>query len=167
MKLSDITKGSEAIIVGRFQPFTDGHLAMYKFAKSRFPVVHVGVSERKSPRFDVSNPFKWKDRADWARKATGAKVYKAFGLNPDTLEDQVGKPVVMVVGKDQEQAIKNWQRSRPDMQYLIVPRSDEDISATKVRQALVENDEKKFRSMMPSGLHGEFSKMRKILLGYL
>ena len=50
-----------------------------------------------------------------------------------------------------------------DFRLEEIPRTDDNISATKVRNALLDGDEKMFQSMTPKSMH----KMYKLLKGKL
>ena len=51
-----------------------------------------------------------------------------------------------------------------DLKLLEVVRGDEDISATKVRSALRQDDEREFKSMTPKSLHSMYKRLRDEIL---
>ena len=50
-----------------------------------------------------------------------------------------------------------------EMEVVEIPRSDEDISATKLRAAILEDDEKQIKELMPKGLLKFVDEIKKEL----
>lgn len=176
------------ITIGRFQPLTNGHMKCIEQAyhTTGMPTVicMIGVDESKA---DKKHPFptsmllpiykkvleKNKMIADivLVKNANivdiGPMLYemgyqvKSWSCGTDRLADY--KKMVL---KYAEQA-----QLADDFQMVEIKRADEDISATKVRQALLDDDYKTFVAMTPlitlqSRLRGEecYNELREQLL---
>ena len=108
-----------AQMLGRWQPFHDGHLALFKEILKRTGQVQIMV--RSMPKSD-SNPFEFED------------IKKRI---EEKLKDYDGKFEVIKVPN-----ITNICYGR-DVGYkieeIVLPKEIQEISATKIRQSLKEN----------------------------
>lgn len=141
------------IIVGRFQPLTKGHLkcAQYAFDKYKIRTVLCMIETKKT---DSKKPFLTSEFLD---------LYKALILNDKNILDIIlinNADIVKINGlcKENGYDIKYWtcgtdryadysrmaQKYEPQIEVIEVPRTEEDISATKARKALMDNDEFEF-----------------------
>jgi cytidyltransferase-like protein len=156
----------EVVIPGRFQPFTAGHLKAYNEAKKHFSKVSIAMAVRGSGKMDDDNPLTPDQREKLIKKAIpGVTVYRVPNSYWETVFDVIGHPVAIAVGKDREAGMKSMGGSTDGsgkFTIFIVPRSDEDISATKVRNAIRTGDLKTFKAMMPTKVHSEWDNLQKI-----
>lgn len=166
------------IIIGRFQPFTKGHeeCANYAFDQSRLQSVLCVIDTKKA---DEKHPFLTKDMEDvldsivkeseniigWVR-VSNADIVK----NAETLRANGFEPMSWSCGSDRindyTKMSKNYGGKAgldPDFEMFEIPRTDEDISATKVRKSLKEDDTKTFEKLVPRYLHKYFSKLKTLI----
>ena len=168
------------IIVGRFQPLTKGHLKCAQYAFDKYKVKTIlGMIETK--RTDSKKPFLTSEFLD---------LYKDVILNDKNILDIILIPNADIVKinslcKDNGYIIKSWtcgtdrfedyskmaQKYEPQIEVLEVPRTEEDISATKARKCLLDNDRDGFYQLFaPVSLknrqkHGDiFNKFRQKLI---
>ena len=146
------------LIPGRFQPFTLGHLKAYEYAKRQADSVAIGLVVRKSGKMDEFNPFTPEQRIDIIRASSpGIPIVEIPTLFYGEIE-KVARGVGICVGEDRGESLKNMQKFF-NFDLLIVPRMNEDTSATAVREALRNDDPKTFYKHMHQNV--DFFKLRE------
>lgn len=154
------------IIIGRFQPFTNGHMKCVDWAyeKKRLNTV-ICIIDTPSNKIDKKHPF-------------STDLLMRYYKNLSTLNDHIENIVVVksadIIKISDElnkygYTIGSWTcgsdryddylristnyhdraNLSEDFELLEVPRMDEDVSATQVRDALLKNDKKKFFKLTP------------------
>lgn len=167
------------IIVGRFQPFTLGHVKVFEqiHKQNKYPVIVFLVRGAKP------NPEKNPINVDLQMRmfASMQKQYRFLEsievVNMaaiDKIFNQLRpayEPVLWGAGTDrikaydnQIQRYKEELNSLPEFQMYEIKRGDEDISATKVRDAIKIDDFKTFSRMTPKSMH-KFYEELKLELG--
>lgn len=157
------------ILVGRFQPFTMGHYKCvkeaYKETGLKTMVIMIDTPEAK---IDKKHPFStdfllplynimFKD--PYFRYIEGIITVK--NANIITISEELDKKGYIIgswtCGTDRYDSYnkmsvkyKSEANLPDDFKLIEIKRSDEDISATKVRQSLIDNDEATFDKLMPS-----------------
>ena len=154
------------IMVGRFQPFTNGHLkcAEYAMNKKGVPTV-LAMIETKDEKTDERHPFPssmlqpmYEDLFKSNNLVTDIVLVKS--ANIVVIGQELNKRGYNIVswtcGSDRYDAYKKQGDKYaveamldPNFEVLEIPRSDEDISATKARQALLDGDKKTFDRLTP------------------
>lgn len=154
------------ITIGRFQPFTRGHLACIEsvYNELGLPTIicMIGVNDEK---VDEKHPFP---------SSMLLPMYKDVFKKNKMIEDiiLVKNANIVEIGETlygMGYQIKSWScgtdrlasyekmsskyaeqaHLSPDFKMFEIKRSDEDISATKVRNALLNDDYKTFAAMTP------------------
>lgn len=154
------------ITIGRFQPFTNGHMACVEAAWEKFNIptiiCMIGVDESK---VDEKHPFP---------SSMLLSLYKKIFAKNRMIQDVVlvKNANIVEIGEmlyKKGYQIKSWScgtdrvasyskmankyaeqaHLTPDFEILEIKRSDEDISATKVREAILKDDYKTFVAMTP------------------
>lgn len=157
------------IMIGRFQPFTAGHYKCVEAAKNKknlkTVICMIDVAEDK---IDKKHPFP----SDML-----IKLYSKFFNSDSNIADVVlvksadivsigkllnslgYKPASWTCGTDRyEDYSKLAERYHDqamlsdDFEVIEIARSDEDISATKARSCLLDNNFDGFKSLMPNGI---------------
>jgi nicotinic acid mononucleotide adenylyltransferase len=166
------------IFVGRFQPFTLGHAKVFEtlYKENKLPVVVLIVRSGKRP--DERAPFD----EDTQMMMFGAmqKEYKFLegifitsNAAIDSIFNQLRpayEPVLWGTGTDRYSSYsKQIKRYREELNALDeleafeIKRGDEDISATKVRNALKIGDNDTFKKMVPKSLHRYFKELKYVV----
>ena len=151
-----------SVFLGRMQPFHNGHLQALKMMKYQPMILLVkgkGTSEDKK-----KNPFSEDYQQKLIKKAFPEaliRVVNNANLKPilyhlqKTGEYKVGE---IVAGDDR---ISSYERQiskdNPDVVFTESPRV---TSATKVREAIKNDDYETFKKLVPSSLHSEWKKMK-------
>ena len=168
------------ICLGRFMPFTKGHYKMieYGLKHNGLPTVVFMISNNK---MDKKHPFSdelMKKEMDMLKKSLKGiedTVYVSSAnlrkLGQWCYENDY-EPQLWITGSDRLAAYKR-QAENPKYQdlghfpssftTLEVPRTDEDISATKVREAIMNDDLDTFKKMMPEGTEKLFDDFKEAL----
>jgi cytidyltransferase-like protein len=166
------------IFVGRFQPFTLGHAKVFEtlHKENKLPVVVLIVRSGKKP--DAKAPFD--EDTQMRLFAAMTKEYKfleAIFVTTNAAIDSIFnelrpayEPVLWGTGTDRYNSYsKQISRYKEDLNSLDeleayeIKRGDEDISATKVRNALLIGDQDTFRKMVPKSIHKFFKELQNII----
>jgi len=139
--------------------------------------------ELRKPEADriQKNPFNLALRMKLIHEAFGGKIHPSHiisaenGFTPDIVEkimrytskDKLREKIVLLAGSDRIPAYKRQLESVPgldNVEIQEIPRdmdSADNVSATKVRNALKSGDEDTFKQLTPGGIHDEFNRLRK------
>lgn len=165
-------KKEVAVVMGRFQPPTLGHLKAIENAHktSRLPVAVVMVKGSKSDVF-----FDTKIQKEIFEKMLTniphiyIEVTTGFiGDFIDQLRKKNYEPKFIFTGSDRKSTYEaqiNRYKEKLNLDIMVkeIPRTDEDISATKVRNALKDNDVETFKKLMHKDTYNMFDELKKKL----
>ena len=182
LELRNNDKGKQncVIIMGRFQPFTKGHLSIIEKAynKYKLPFVVAIVKGAKSSQDKKRNPFEFdmqKKLIEASMKSISNQVVLIKSAFLGEIVDAVRpkyEPVGLVAGSDrvssyQKQIDKYGEKMNLNLSLIPIQRKEGSsiagISATKVRNSIIENDIETFKKMMPTGTYKYFEQLRKIM----
>ena len=168
------------ICLGRFMPFTKGHYKMieYGLKQNGLPTVVFMISNKK---MDKKHPFSdelMQKEMDMLKKSLEGIENTVYVSSADIVKlgqwcyENNYEPQFWITGSDRLAAYKR-QAENPKYQdlghfpssftTLEVPRTDEDISATKVREAIMNDDLDTFKKMMPNGTEKLFNEFKEAL----
>lgn len=168
------------ICLGRFMPFTNGHYKMieYGLKHNGLPTVIFMISNKK---MDKKHPFSdelIQKEMDILKKSLKGIENTVYVSSADIVKlgqwcyENNYEPQRWITGSDRLAAYKR-QAENPKYQdlghfpssftTLEVPRTDEDISATKVREAIMNDDLDTFKKMMPEGTEKLFDEFKEAL----
>lgn len=154
------------IMIGRFQPLTFGHLKCVDEAWNdlKIPTI-IAMIDTKEEKVDEKHPFPSNMLLDLYNDvlAKSSKIEKIILVkNANIVEigmrlyEEGYEIKSWTAGTDRIDSYKKMAEKYHDQAHLSddfkmieIKRSDEDISATKARQALLDNDEKMFASLTP------------------
>lgn len=168
------------IFVGRFQPFTLGHVKVFEQMNKEngLPCVVLLVRGKKVDK--EKSPFD--EDIQIAMFEELKKEYsflEAIFVIPTAAIDAIFntlrptyEPVLWGYGTDRKKAY-DYQIENPkyrealnvldDFHGFEIKRTDEDISASKVRQALLLDDEKLYKSLVPKSMYSQFEVLKNIM----
>lgn len=168
------------MFVGRFQPFTLGHVKVFEkmYKENGLPVV-VFLVRGKNPDPE-KRPFdEGLQQAMFAKMAKQYPFLETAIVVPNGAIDTLFaaarptyEPVMWGYGTDRKKAYDsmiNKDRYRqelgvdPEFTGYEIFRTDDNISASKVRNALKVDDEKTFKKMTPKSIHGFYRTLQDIL----
>lgn len=172
------------ITIGRFQPFTNGHMKCIERAWKELGIpTIVCMINVKDEKVDEKHPFptslilplyndafKKEEKIEKFVLVTNADIVKIGEM----LYQEGYEIASWSCGTDRidsytKMATKYAEQAHlsDDFQMLEIKRSDEDISATKVRQALLDDDKKFFDKMTPFGTLSQHLKGDKSVYSVL
>ena len=168
------------IIIGRFQPFTLGHLKCAQEAQRKLGIKSV-LLVINTVKQDARHPFLTKQIEKILDKMckeeptlTGYVLVKNADIvkNVEILREAGYEPISWTCGTDRytqyETMVKKYGKDidlDDNFEVIEVKRGDEDISATAVRQALRNNDEDTYISLVPNTWRRQFMFLRDIIMG--
>jgi nicotinamide mononucleotide adenylyltransferase len=158
--LKKLPGNNNALVIGRFSPLTIAHYNIINNALEQYDHVVVNIVKSK---LDVSNPFpieiqkKMLDRCFYGQieiivTETG-NLLKSIQKCSKTIN-------VVLAGSDRVETYKKQLENNKDIEVKEIPRIDE-VSGTKVRKSLVENDIKTFKQNTPSQLWDMFQELKE------
>tara|TARA_Y100000389_G_scaffold182303_1_gene198797 strand:+ start:2427 stop:5774 length:3348 start_codon:yes stop_codon:yes gene_type:complete len=166
-------------IVGRFQPFTLGHVKVFEqiYKQNGYPVV-VCIIKGKKQNLE-KNPFNEDIQTKlFARMEKQYKFLESIkiiygGAGIDSIFNVLRpayEPVLWGTGTDrmkgyQYQIDRYSDEINPLEEFGLyeIKRTDENISATKVRNALKIDDFESFKKMTPKSIHRFYEELQNIL----
>tara|TARA_R110001592_G_scaffold222901_1_gene478224 strand:+ start:4564 stop:7821 length:3258 start_codon:yes stop_codon:yes gene_type:complete len=163
------------IFVGRFQPFTTGHLKALEsvYKKNRLPVVICLVKGKKSGGgpFDMDMQLSMLRLITKSYKFIESVVVISTGFIEDIINElrPVYEPVLWATGTDRYSSYKSMIKryasdlNITDLDIFEIPRGDEDVSATKVRAALGIDDKETFLKMTPKAIHRMYDELKMVI----
>ena len=170
------------MFVGRFQPFTLGHAKVIKqlHDQNGYPTVIFLVKAKKAKKEDAfKRPYDEQTQLEMLnnlkKELPIEHVYIVPSAAIDVMFNELRpkyEPVLWGTGTDRMkqygfQVDKPVYREdlnvRPDFGLYEIKRGDENISATKVRNAMLEDDFKAFKKMTPKGIHGMYNDLKNKL----
>ena len=175
-------KGKKPVnmFVGRFQPFTLGHVKVFEkmYKENGLPVVVYMVRGRKPD--PEKRPFD-----EDTQQAMFAKMKKqypfleaSFVVSNGAIDTMFAaarpayEPMMWGYGTDRKkdygdmidkQSYRDQLGVDPSFKGYEIPRTGENISASKVRNALKIDDEKTFKQMTPKSIHGFYKTLQNTL----
>ena len=166
ISIDEAKKDSVGIFVGRFQPVSVAHTDIINtIGKNHKRGIVYLVKGKKSDK--AKNPFSEKTQIEMLKKIISVNVSvevlpSAFFV--DEINEMPESKFVIYAGTDR---IKQYARFE---QYLEggrtletkeIKRTATDVSATKIRKAITDNDKNTFQQMTPKEIHGMFNKLQQ------
>lgn len=167
------------IIIGRFQPFTLGHLKCAQEAQKKLGVKTV-LLVINTVKQDERHPFLTKQIEKILDKMCKEEPSLAGWLtvknanivdNIEILREAGYEPISWTCGTDRyaqyESMVKKYGKDinlDDNFKMIEVKRGDEDISATAVRNALKDNDEPTYIKLVPDIWKKQFAFLREIIM---
>lgn len=164
------TQDKVGILSGRFSPVTQAHADIIKqiSEENERGIVFLVKGKATSKDKDV-NPFD----ADVQLKLIEAVLPSNMtvqiiptGFFPDEINKMDEKEFTIYAGSDRIETYAKWASYMEDDRVLHakeIERTNEDISATKVRTALREDDKLTFEAMTPNEIHGFYEELHSLV----
>lgn len=162
-----------SLFIGRLQPPTKAHIDILNdiLSKNKKLLICI-VRGEKSSQDKEKNPFPFNMQIEILEKCLKKSNYEIIEIKTAFIGDIVNyarnkneEIVELYCGTDRYKTYKSQiDRYKDQLNLNIevkeISRTDEDISATKVRESLKNNDENTFKSMMCKEVHSLFSKLQ-------
>ena len=182
LKLTHVEQGKQPVnmFVGRFQPFTLGHAKVLEtiHRENGYPVVVFLVKAKTKKKGDeFSRPYDEKTQIEMFKNVQKQYTFlKEIFVIPtggiDIMFNEMRpkyEPVLWGTGSDRmtsygyqvnNDAYRDQLNCRADFGLFEIPRNDDDISATAVRNALLDGDQKQFQNLTPKAVHGMYNELK-------
>ena len=170
-------KHEYGLFLGRFQPFHDGHgsIVMSAWNDCEHLIIAIGSSQEGRTK---KNPLTFDERKALIQVLTCySKDITIIGIpdreNPSDdsswgeyvmnyVERECGvRPTVIFEGSE---AVRSHWYDTLDIEVRITDRNEDPISATMIRQMLLEDNKEGFTNNMPAGTWGFYEDLRNIML---
>ena len=180
LKVNHPERGAKEVnmFVGRFQPFTLGHVKVVEHLHKQngLPTVIFLVKAKKKKKEDsFKRPFDETMQVNMIKQVMKEyPIETVYVIDTAAIDKMFNamrpkyEPVLWGTGSDRMKTY-GYQVNNPKYRGELgvedsfrleeIPRTDDNISATKVRNALLDGDEKTYKSMTPKSMH----KMYKLL----
>jgi len=161
---------THGIFSGRFQPVTKAHAQIVQTIgkENKSGTIYL-VKGKKSSEDKERNPFD----ADTQKKMLELIAPKnvkieiiSSGFFVDKLNEMTDTKFVAYAGSDRIKAyekFKSYMDEGKTLEVREIKRTDEDISATKVREALINNDIEAFKKLTDKKMHKMFEELKAII----
>jgi len=182
LKVNHVEQGKQPVnmFVGRFQPFTLGHAKVLEtiHKENGYPVVVFLVKAKTKKKGDeFSRPYDEKTQIEMFNNVKKQYPFlKEIFVIPtggiDIMFNEMRpkyEPVLWGTGSDRmtsygyqvnNDSYRDQLNVRADFGLFEIPRTDDDISATAVRNALLGGDEKQFQNLTPKAIHGMYNELK-------
>jgi len=168
------------MFVGRFQPFTLGHAKVIDTISKQngHPVVVILIKSKTKKKEDAfKRPYDEETQLAMLNKLKSKypieKVYildrAAIDYMFNAMRADGYEPVLWGTGTDRLKTY-SYQVDKPEYRESLncredfglfeIPRSGKNISATQVRNAMLDGDEKTFKKLTPRPIHGMYTELR-------
>jgi nicotinic acid mononucleotide adenylyltransferase len=160
------------IVLGRFQPFTLGHLkcCTNTYKKTGLKTVLCIIDTIKT---DARHPFStqllwpaFKELVNDYEEIQDIALVKCADIVKikEILEKKDYEIVSFTCGTDRYNMYKKMcNRYAPEIKVIEIQRSDDDISATQVRNSIKMDNKKTFEKLTPAPIHKIYDKLKKSL----
>lgn len=171
------------MFVGRFQPFTLGHAKVLETINKQngYPVVIFLIKSKTKKKEDAfKRPYDEETQLEMLnnlkKKYPIEKVYildrAAIDYMFNAMRADNYEPVLWGTGTDRFKTY-SYQVDKPeyredlgvrdDFGLFEIPRTGKNISATQVREAMLEDDEKMFKKLTPKEIHSMYGELKSKL----
>ena len=180
LKVNHPERGAKEVnmFVGRFQPFTLGHVKVVEHLHKQngLPtVIFLVKAKKKKAEDNFKRPFDETMQVNMIKQVMKEyPIETVYVIDTAAIDKMFNamrpkyEPVLWGTGSDRMKTY-GYQVNNPKYRGELgvedsfrleeIPRTDDNISATKVRNALLDGDEKTYKSMTPKSMH----KMYKLL----
>lgn len=179
VKYKDQGKKLVNMFVGRFQPFTLGHAKVIEtiYKQNGYPVVIFLIKSKTRKAEDAfKRPYDEDTQLAMLNRLKSTYPIEDVIILPTAAIDKMFnelrpkyEPVLWGTGTDRmkvysyqvdRQEYRDDLGVRDDFGLFEIPRTGKNISATQVRNAMLDGDEKLFKKLTPKGVHGMYGELK-------
>lgn len=160
------------IYPGRFQGVTKAHKSIIDMMSRTYEKSYVCLVEGEKSKEDKNhNPFSQETKIEMLNRILPENVeliITSSAFLPDTVKNLEESNFALYVGADRttsyEHQKKYLKEENKTLLIITLNLNRENISATKVREALKENDKDTFRKLVPEEIHSMYGRLRNEIL---
>ena len=179
VKYPDQGKKLVNMFVGRFQPFTLGHAKVIEtiYKQNGHPVVIFLIKSKTKKAEDAfKRPYDEDTQLAMLNRLKSSYPIEDVIILPTAAIDKMFnelrpkyEPVLWGTGTDRmkvysyqvdKQEYRDDLGVRDDFGLFEIPRTGKNISATQVRNAMLDGDERLFKKLTPKGIHGMYGELK-------
>ncbi len=153
---------NNALFIGRMSPLTIAHFNIIKNALTKYDNVAVNIVKAK---MDQRNPFSIETQIKMLKKCFNERI-EITTSETGNLIRVLQKPSftinVVFAGTDRVEDYKQQLQDNKDVSIIEIPRID-DVSGTKVRTALINNDKDTFKKNTPEQIWDMFDELKQFV----
>jgi len=150
-----------ALFSGRFSPPTKAHIAIIEDALKKYDTVTLNIV--KSGKLDEKNPFPYDlQEKIWRSVFPKLTIQSTNTGNLITALKKAENNInVVLTGTDRLNEYKSQLAANPDIKVVEIKRTTEDISATKARNAIKNNNRAEFEKNMDRRTWKFYDELKK------
>lgn len=164
-----------ALFIGRMQPPTKLHLSIIREGLKDFDNVVVAVVKGKKPDAKKmkaginDNPFSFETQKEIINEVfPDVKVIQVATGNALSAMNSADENINAVLcGTDRVESYRNQFKNNPEIAVVETSRDPDGVSGTKLRKALLDNDEAEFKKNADPKTYKFYDKLRKEIKGEL
>ncbi len=179
VKYKDQGKKLVNMFVGRFQPFTLGHAKVIEtiYKQNGYPVVIFLIKSKTKKAEDAfKRPYDEETQLAMLNRLKSSYPIEDVIILPTAAIDKMFnelrpkyEPVLWGTGTDRmkvygyqvdKQEYREDLGVRDDFGLFEIPRTGKNISATQVRNAMLDGNERLFKKLTPKGVHGMYGELK-------
>jgi len=160
--IKQLPGNNNALVIGRFSPLTIAHYNIINNALVEYDHVVVNVVKSK---VDSANPFPIEIQKKMLERCFQKRIEIVVTETGNLLKSiqKCTKTInVVLAGTDRAETYRNQLENNKDIEVKEIPRID-DVSGTKVRKSLTENDFKTFKQNVPNQLWDMFNELKQYI----
>lgn len=161
MIMKHLEGNNGALFTGRFSPPTKAHMQIVGDAMKKYDSVTLNIV--KSGKDDPKNPFPLDLQMRMWKTAFPKLIIQTSqtGNIIQIIRKADNNINAVLAGSDRVKEYENQLKTNPDIKVDEIKRSDEDISATKVRTALKNDDIETFKKNMDKRVWKFYDELKK------
>jgi cytidyltransferase-like protein len=184
LKVNTTEHGKKLVnmFVGRFQPFTLGHAKVIEtiYKQNGHPIVIFLIKSKTKKKEDAfSRPYDEETQLKMLNLLKGSYPIQEVFILPsagiDLMFNELRpkyEPVLWGTGTDRLKTYayqvdrEEYRRDLnvlPEFGLFEIPRDDKAVSATQVRNAMLDDDEKLFKKLTPKAIHTMYDELKSKL----
>ncbi len=153
-----------SLIIGRFQPFTLGHKKMIDQAKKKSDMFTICiVRARKQDKEKNPLPYDLQVKMIKDIYSNVEIITHSTGNLFGIMQKSKNNINIIWAGSDRVSEYKSTISRNPDLSIQEIKRTNNDISATKVKEAIKNDDKKLFKTMTYKSLHKYWNELKKYI----
>ena len=160
------------IFLGRIQGLTTAHVKIINTMSATHPQNYVVIIKGDKSSLDTGrNPIPFEVQEKMVKRVlpSNVKIITAKSANLENiLPDLEGKAFAVYAGTDRVQDYRKYAayiaKQGYNVKVIDIPREANDVSATKLRQSLKDNDIEAFKKVAPKEVWDMFDELRQEIL---
>lgn len=172
--LNSLNEKTVGVFSGRFQPCTKKHVQIIEqMSRENDSAIVFLVKGKETSKDKELNPFNEEMQIKMLNKIlpNNAEIIVIdTGFFPEELNEMTNNKFVVYSGSDRVKSYEkynDYMNEGKELSCKEIDRSEDDISATRVREALINDDEDSFKELTDKRIHGMYKELKESILIYM